>query len=59
MHDEILMEVPQEAAEDARDAVHKIMVEVGERVVNYKTPDTHKVPVDAETQVCDSWAEKE
>jgi hypothetical protein len=35
------------------------MKEVGEEVTNIGVDEDQRVPVEAETQVCDCWAEKE
>ena len=59
VHDEILIEVPEEQAKDARDWLHDIMVRAGGETVNHGIPDHLHVKVDAGTKVCDSWAEKE
>jgi len=39
--------------------VHEVMKEVGEEVTNIGVDEDQRVPVEAETQVCDCWAEKE
>ncbi len=59
VHDEILATVPEEHAAAAATLVHEVMKEVGEEVTNIGVDEDKRVPVDAETQVCDSWAERE
>jgi predicted site-specific integrase-resolvase len=39
--------------------VHEVMKEVGEEATNVGVDEDKRVPVDAETQICDSWAQKE
>ena len=39
--------------------VHELMNEVEEEVTNIGVDEDKRVPVDAETQVCDFWTEKE
>jgi hypothetical protein len=39
--------------------VHEVMKEVGEEVTNIGLDEDKRVPVEAETKICDSWAEKE
>jgi hypothetical protein len=39
--------------------VHEVMKEVGEDVTNIGVDEDKRVPVEAQTQVCDCWAEKE
>jgi len=59
VHDEILATVPEEYAVAAAALVHEVMKEVGEEVTNIGVDEDKRVPVEAETQVCDCWAEKE
>jgi DNA polymerase-1 len=59
VHDEILATVPEEHAVAAAALVHEVMKEVGEEVTNIGVDEDQRVPVEAETQVCDCWAEKE
>src|SRR5215208_1375350 len=59
VHDEILATVPEEHAQAAHDLVDETMKEVGAEIVNIGVEEDKRVPVDAETNVCDSWAEKE
>ena len=59
VHDEILVTVPEEHAAAAAALVHEVMKEVGEEVSNIGVDEDKRVPVEAETQVCDCWAEKE
>ena len=39
--------------------VHEVMKEVEEEATNIGVDEDKRVPVEAETQVCNSWAEKE
>jgi DNA polymerase I len=59
VHDEILATVPEEHAAAAAALVHEVMKEVGEEVTNIGVDEGKRVPVEAKTQACDSWAEKE
>jgi DNA polymerase-1 len=51
VHDEISLEVPEEAATDAQDFLTKTMVEAGRRYLRH-------VPVEAEANVGRTWADK-
>jgi DNA polymerase-1 len=59
VHDEILATVPEEHAAAAAALVHEVMKEVGEEVTNIGVDKDKRVPVDAATQLCDCWAQKE
>ena len=59
VHDEILATVPEEHAAAAAALVHEVMKEVGEEATNIGVDEDKRVPVEAKTQVCDCWAEKE
>jgi DNA polymerase I-like protein with 3'-5' exonuclease and polymerase domains len=59
VHDEILATVPEEHAAAAATLVHEVMKEVGEEATNVGVDEDKRVPVDAGTQICDSWADKE
>jgi DNA polymerase I len=59
VHDEILLTVPEENSEAAKDLVDEIMREVGGRATNHGVPAEKHVPVKADTKVCKTWAEKE
>jgi DNA polymerase I-like protein with 3'-5' exonuclease and polymerase domains len=59
VHDEILATVPEEHAPAAAALVDEVMKEVGEEATNMGIDEDKRVPVKAETRVCDSWAEKE
>jgi DNA polymerase I-like protein with 3'-5' exonuclease and polymerase domains len=59
VHDEILATVPEEHASAAAALIHELMKEVGEEVTNMGVDEDKRVPVDAGTQICDGWAEKE
>jgi DNA polymerase-1 len=59
VHDEILATVPEEHANAAAALVHEVMKEVGEEATNIGVDEDRRVPVEAQTKVCDSWAEKE
>jgi DNA polymerase I-like protein with 3'-5' exonuclease and polymerase domains len=58
VHDEILATVPEEYAAAAAELVDELMKEVGEEVTNLGVEEDKRVPVDAETNVCDCWAQK-
>jgi DNA polymerase I-like protein with 3'-5' exonuclease and polymerase domains len=59
VHDEVLCVVPEERADEAAALVDRTMKEVGEEVTNIAVDEDKRVPIDAGTQVCDSWAQKE
>jgi DNA polymerase-1 len=59
VHDEILIEVPEEQAADAKAWLHDVMIRVGGEMVNKGVSEAGHVKVGAGTKVCDSWAEKE
>ncbi|HSK86013.1 MAG TPA: hypothetical protein VK902_21790, partial [Rubrobacter sp.] len=59
LHDEVLCVVPEERADEAAALVDRIMKEVGEEATNIGVDEDKRVPVEAKTQVCDCWAEKE
>ena len=59
VHDEILIVTSEEAAEAVADWVDAIMKEVGEEVANYGVGEDKKVPVEASTAVCTTWADKQ
>jgi DNA polymerase-1 len=59
VHDEALCTIPEEHAAAAAALVDEVMKEVGEEVTNIGVDEAKRVPVEAETQVCNSWAEKE
>jgi DNA polymerase I len=59
VHDEILATVPEEHAAAAAALVDEVMKEVGEEVTNIGVEEDKRVPVEAGTQVCDCWAQKE
>jgi DNA polymerase I-like protein with 3'-5' exonuclease and polymerase domains len=59
VHDEVLCVVPEERAEEAAALVDRTMKEVGEEATNIGVEEDKRVPIDAGTQVCDSWAQKE
>ena len=59
VHDEVLCTVPEERADQAAALVDRTMKEVGEEATNVGVGEDKRVPIDAGTQVCDSWAEKE
>ena len=50
VHDEIMLEVPKNEAQQAKDALRQIMIEAGSK---YILP----VPVDAEVGIGDTWAD--
>jgi DNA polymerase-1 len=59
VHDEILLEVPQEEAEEARAWIKETMVRVGSETLNHTVKEALRVPVDASSAVCETWADKE
>jgi DNA polymerase-1 len=59
VHDEVLCTVPEEHAAAAAALVGEVMKTVGGEATNIGVNEGKRVPLDAETQVCDSWAEKE
>jgi DNA polymerase I-like protein with 3'-5' exonuclease and polymerase domains len=59
VHDEVLCVVPEERADEAAALVDRTMKEVGEEATNIGVEEDKRVPIDAGTQVCDSWAQKE
>jgi DNA polymerase-1 len=59
VHDEVVCTVPEEHAVAAAALVDEVMKTVGEEATNIGVDEDKRVPVEAATQVCDSWAEKE
>jgi DNA polymerase-1 len=59
VHDEILATVTEEHAAAPAALVHELMKEVGEVVTNMGVEEDKRVPVEAGTQVCDCWAQKD
>ncbi len=59
VHDEVLCTVPKEHAAAAAALVDEVMKTVGGEATNIGVGEDKRVPIDAGTQVCDSWAEKE
>ena len=59
VHDEIIIVTSEKAAEAVAGWVDAIMKEVGVEVANYGVDEDKKVPVEASTAVCTTWAEKE
>jgi DNA polymerase I-like protein with 3'-5' exonuclease and polymerase domains len=59
VHDEILLVVPEEKASRVHDWLDGIMRSVGEEATNLGVPKEARVPVEASTAICDSWAEKD
>jgi DNA polymerase-1 len=59
VHDEILLEVPDNQVERATGWLDGIMRTVGEETTNIGVPASNRVMVEAGTKACDSWAEKE
>lgn len=51
VHDEIVLEVPEGETEEAAKTLERCMVEAGKRFL-------HKVPVEAEASVGETWADK-
>ena len=59
VHDEIIIVTSEKAAKAVAGWVDAIMKEVGEEVANYGVDEDKKVPLEASTAVCTTWAEKE
>src|SRR5215203_249748 len=59
VHDEILLVVPEGDAPEAKAWLHEVMTSTGGEVVNQGVPESNHVKVDAGTEICDTWAEKE
>jgi DNA polymerase I-like protein with 3'-5' exonuclease and polymerase domains len=59
VHDEILLVVPEGDAPEAKAWLHEVMTSTGGEVVNQGVPEPNHVKVDAGTEICDTWAEKE
>jgi DNA polymerase-1 len=59
VHDEILLVVPEGDAPEAKAWLHEVMTSTGREVVNQGVPEPNHVKVDAGTEICDTWAEKE
>lgn len=57
VHDEIIVEVPENQAEEVCDIVEKVMVDAMYRATK-QDPDNPIVPIAVEAGVADSWAEK-
>lgn len=59
VHDEVLLLVPEEHAERAENWLTDNMETLGDGVVNGNLPPDKRVPIKADTRVCDSWGDKE
>jgi DNA polymerase I len=59
VHDEVLVLVPEPDAHQAKEWLHNTMVNRGGEIVNQGVPEDQRVTVDAGTQICDSWSEKD
>ena len=59
VHDEIIIVTSEKAAEAVAGWMDAIMKEAGEEVANYGVDEDKKVPVEASTAACATWAEKE
>jgi DNA polymerase I-like protein with 3'-5' exonuclease and polymerase domains len=59
IHDELLVEVPEEDADTAAEWLQQVMTGVGHKMTNHGVPEGKQVKVDAATKVCNSWDEKE
>lgn len=59
VHDEAMLLVPQEHADQAASWLSGIMEDVGDSVVNGDTPEEIRVPIEADTRVCIRWGDKE
>lgn len=51
VHDELILDAPEKKAKDAASLLQETMVRAGEKLLP-------NVPVEVETGICDSWAEK-
>jgi DNA polymerase I-like protein with 3'-5' exonuclease and polymerase domains len=51
VHDEIILEAPEEKAEEMKKILEDAMKEAGQYYIK-------SVPVEVEGNICDSWAEK-
>jgi DNA polymerase I-like protein with 3'-5' exonuclease and polymerase domains len=59
VHDEVLCLVPEKYAAKSEHWLTEIMETVGDEVVNGSLPQEKRVPIKADTRVCDNWGEKE
>lgn len=59
VHDEVVCTIPEEHATAAAALVDEVMKTIGGEATNIGVDEDKRVPVEASTQVCDSWAEKE
>jgi DNA polymerase I-like protein with 3'-5' exonuclease and polymerase domains len=58
VHDEVLLLVPQEHADETAEWLTEIMESVGDSVVNGDRPGEERVPIKADTSICKSWGDK-
>lgn len=58
VHDEVLLLVPEEHADEAAEWLTEIMEGVGDSVVNGGTAPEKRVPIEADTKTCGSWGDK-
>jgi DNA polymerase I-like protein with 3'-5' exonuclease and polymerase domains len=58
VHDEVLLLVPEEHADRAAGWLTEIMEGVGDLVVNGDAPLEKRVPIKADTSICESWGDK-
>jgi len=59
VHDEVVVVAPDDHAAEVEDWLGKIMRTVGEKATNLDAPEGRRVPVEAGTKICRTWAEKE
>jgi len=55
VHDEVILLVPEEQAERAAVWLTEIMEGVGDKVVNGDMSPEKRVPIKADTSICESW----
>jgi DNA polymerase I-like protein with 3'-5' exonuclease and polymerase domains len=58
VHDEVICVVPEERADEAAERIGAVMKEVASEVVNGDSPPKERVPIEADTKICTSWADK-
>jgi len=59
VHDEVVVVAPDDHAAEVEDWLGKIMRTVGEKATNLDALEGRRVPVEAGTKICRTWAEKE
>jgi DNA polymerase I-like protein with 3'-5' exonuclease and polymerase domains len=58
VHDEVICVVSEERADEAAERIGAVMKEVASEVVNCDSPPKERVPIEADTKICTSWADK-